>query len=180
MAKPEINLLKKSSSARGTITTIERYLSLMMWWSLTGLLVLGVLIGTGYLYARYQADQVSQKNDTLLQSIRAQTVKEGFLVSLKQRAFIAWRGLDAAKPYGNLFPLLESIAPAEYFTNLSIDDVGRSTITVKLANMEDAVLMIANVLFLVEEKRLRSPQMLSFSLKETGFVDISLSFIANL
>ena len=97
MAKPEINLLKKSSSARGTITTIERYLSLMMWWSLTGLLVLGVLIGTGYLYARYQADQVSQKNDTLLQSIRAQTVKEGFLVSLKQRAFIAWRGAGCGK-----------------------------------------------------------------------------------
>lgn len=180
MPKVEINLLKKTTSARGTVTVIEKYLSRVMWFSLTGLLVAGVIIGTVYLYLQYQRDQTSQKNAILLQSIREQTKKEGFLVSLKQRALVAGKGLDAARPYGNLFPILEMIAPAQYFATLSIDDVGRSTVSLKLPTMEDAVTTIANILVLVEEKKLRNPQMISFSLKDTGIVDISFSFIANL
>lgn len=178
MAKPEINLLKTSSSLKGKLSFIEKKVTKITWWVLSGLLLVGVVIVTSYFFALTRVRQLEAKNVDLLVSIRKHAVTEGILVSLKQRSAIAAKALQTARPYGKLFPLLETIAPQTYYTTLSIDDVGRSTVTLEVPSVDEAVTTVKNVLTQVEAKTLRNPQMLSFFLKETGIVQISFSFIA--
>lgn len=180
MAKSEINLLNKASGNQATVVILEKILSKLTWGTLTVLCVLGVIIGSLYLYASTQQKRQDMRKAQLVASLKELASKEGILVSLKQRSAIAAKALNAARPYGELFPLLERIAPSEYFTNLSIDEVGRSTVTLTLPSVDEAVTVISNVLVQFDEKKIRSPQLSSFSLKETGIVQLSLSFLANL
>lgn len=180
MAKEEINLMKGASGSKGKLGSLELTLTKLTWWALGGLFSIGLIIGVIYFFGLSKQKQLEAIKEELRIVIQQEVVKEGLLVSLKQRSVIASKALEAAKPYGKLFPLLQTIAPQNYYTSLSIDDVGRSTVSLELPSVEDAVSTIANVLVQTEEKKLRNPQMMSFYLKETGVVQLSLSFIANL
>lgn len=180
MAKEEINFLKVRSTASGTLSRIERMLTVYTWWALGGLLTVGVIIGSIYLFVITRQKNLESRKGALLVAIREQTVKEGYLVSVKQRSQVAGKALSAAKPYGKLFPLLLTIAPENYFINLSVDEAGKSTVSLEVPSVDEAVMTVSNILLQVKEKQLRNPQMLSFYLKETGMVLLSFSFIANL
>lgn len=180
MAKEEINLMKGLSNSRERLGPLELILTKLTWWALGGLFGIGFIIGAVYFFGLSKQQQLEAVKKQLRTLIQQDMVKEGLLVSLKQRSVIASKALEAAKPYGKLFPLLQTIAPQNYYTSLSIDDVGRSTVSLELPSVESAVSTIANVLVQTEEKTLRNPQMMSFYLKETGIVHLSLSFIANL
>lgn len=180
MAREEINLMKGSLDSRGRLGPLELMLTKLTWWALGGLFSSGLIIGVIYFLGLSKHQQLEAVKNQLHTLIKQDVMKEGLLVSLKQRSVIASKALEAAKPYGKLFPLLQTIAPQNYYTSLSIDDVGRSTVSLELPSVESAVSTIANVLRETEEKKLRNPQMMSFYLKETGIVQLTLSFIANL
>lgn len=179
MVSSNINLIKIATGG-ARFVSIERVLTRLMWISLGVVCIAGVSIGSVYIVVNSQQSKEDARKTALIDSIKEMATKEGILVSLKQRVAVASKSLDAARPYGNLFPLLDRIAPAEYFTSLSIDDVGRSTVTLVIPSVDEAVTTVANVIVQFDEKKIRSPQLLSFALKESGIVQLSLSFIANL
>lgn len=179
MATKDINLLQKNGGSVRFIS-IERILTRLMWISLGIVCIAGVSIGSVYIVVSSQQSREDARKAALIGSIKEMATKEGILVSLQQRIAVASKALDAARPYGNLFGLLDHIAPSEYFTSLSIDDVGRSTVTLVIPSVDEAVTTVANVIIQFDEKKIRSPQLLSFALKESGIVQLSLSFIANL
>ncbi len=180
MAREEINLLKGMSNANEKLAAIEHLLTKITWWALGGLFSIAIITGSLYFFASSKKKELEVIQVELLTGIKEETPKEGILVSLKQRSAIAGKALEAAKPYGKLFSLLETLAPIEYYTNLSIDEQARSTVSLVLPSIDEAIVIIANVLVQAEEKQVRNPQMTSFYLMESGLVQLSLSFIASL
>jgi drug/metabolite transporter (DMT)-like permease len=180
MAGNDINLLRRTAGGLAELSSYEERLRTASWYGLLALLVAGVCIATGYIIinARYRSLQQEQVN--LSRQLAAATTKEGILVSLTQRIGIANKALAAVKPWGNLFPILSSFAPANEFNTIAIDEQGRVNVVMALPSVDEAVAVVANVLTLADQKKLRSPQMLSFTFREDATIQLGLSFIPSL
>ncbi len=176
MSNSEINLIKKDVSSVRKISALEDKLRLIVWWSLGLLLAVGVAIGISYVSISAKTKSLEAKKIDLTRQINLQNIKEGILLSLKDRTAIAGKALDAAKPWGKLFTLLTTIADESNYTALSIEESGRVTTTMNLAGIDDAANVISNVMILAGEKSLRSPQLVSFALRDDTTVQMSLSF----
>lgn len=172
----DINLLQRKASAFKHFSDLERKLRIASVWLLGGLFVGGLLIGAALLVLRGRVRSLEAEKIALMRDINAQKTKEGLLLSLKDRVGIAAKALDAAKPWGKLFPLLNTIAPNGGFVSLSIEESGRVNAEMEAFSIDDAVVYVANLMRLFEDRKIRSPQLLSFALLETGRIQMSVSF----
>ena len=178
MASTEINLLKKQASGTlGLLEAFEPKIRIFAWWGLIGLLGTGILLGLIYFFitSRYQA--LETQKTQIIQELKTNSVKEGIVISLKSRISVVQKALDVARPWGKLFPLLEQIGPVNSFVTLSVDESGRVSTIIEVQSIDDAVAIVTHTLELAGLKSLRSPQLLSFSMREAGIVQIGLSFI---
>lgn len=122
-------------------------------------------------------NQLQAKKVQLTQRIGAAETKEGIIITLKQRIVVAQKAIDAARPWGKLFPMLEQIAPVEQFSTVTVDDSGRVSTILEVNTIDEAVSAVTNTINLFLTRSLRSAQLLSLSLRESGTVQVSLSFI---
>ncbi len=179
MASSEINLINKRavSGPMAVLTTLEPKIRMVAWWGLLGLLGTGVFLGLAFLFVSSRYRRLEEQKTQLTQQLRAASAKEGIVISLKQRITVAQKALDAARPWGKLFPLLEQIGPVNQFVTLTVDDTGRVNTIIEVQSIDEAVNVVSNAINLSANKALRSPQLLSFSLREIGTVQLGLSFI---
>lgn len=177
MSTAEINLLKRVGGPARDFNDLENKLRLAAWWSLAALLGVGIIIGSTFFFLKARSGQMSSENTQMGGQIDAQVVKEGILVSLKERSDVAGKALEAVRPWGNLFPILIQIAPATQLKSLSIDETTRVSLLLSLGSVDDAVTVVTNVISLSGLHTVRSPQLLSFSIKDDGTVQMGVSFI---
>ncbi|MEK7532915.1 MAG: hypothetical protein AAB542_00615 [Patescibacteria group bacterium] len=176
MSNSEINLIKKDASSFRKLAFLEEKLRIATGWFLGLLFVAGLTIGISFLVMSSRMKTLESRKIELTKQINLQTVKEGILLSLKERTGIAGKALDAAKPWGKLFTLLGLIASEANYNALSIEESGRVTANIYLGSIDEAVVVVSNTISLADEKMLRSPQLISFVFKEDGIVQLSLSF----
>ena len=176
----EINLLKNAGATGSVFPELETKLRVAAWWSLVGLLAFGIVLGTAYVVLNAQVAKMQDEKVRLTQSINAQSVKEGLLLSLEQRADLAGKALTAARPWGNLFPLLTQIGQASEFVSINVDEVGKVNVMFKLASVDDAVRVVSNIISLAQSQSLRLPQLLSFTVQNDATVAMGVSFVPNL
>ena len=179
MAASEINLINKRAltGPMAYFTTIEPKIRVVAWWGLLGLLGTGIFLAFAFLFVNSRYRRLEEQKTQLTQQLRNASAKEGIVISLKQRINVAQKALDVARPWGKLFPLLEQIGPVNQFVTLTVDDSGRVNTIIEVQSIDDAVTIVSNTIGLSSEKMLRSPQLLSFSLREIGTVQLGLSFI---
>ncbi len=178
MAQSEINLIKSTSTGPlGILGTYEKKIRQIAWIALLSLLGLGLVIGVSYIVINAQYRNLEERKAQVTQQLKAATVKEGIVISLKQRVEIAQKALDVARPWGELFPLLEDIGPIGYFVTLTVEESGRVNTVIEAPTIDDAVALVTSTLDLAQADVLRSPQLLSLSLRDSGIVQIGLSFI---
>lgn len=176
MSNSEINLIQKDIRSFRSLSFLESRLRLATWWLLGALFVAGVSIGIGYFFINSRIQSLENTKIDLTRQINAQSPKEGILLSLKERIGIAAKALDAAKPWGELFTTLTEIASEDEFSSLSIDDTGRVVTSLTMQSIDESVTVITNVMRLFEERKLKSPQLISFAFREDGTIQISVSF----
>lgn len=169
--------MKRDVNSSRTFADLEDKLRLAAWWCLIALLAAGIVIGTSYFYLNAKTDQLNAKNADLGKQIDAQLVKEGILSSLKARVGIAKKSLDSARPWGNLFPILTSVALPTQLKSISIDETAHVNVVLLLGSVDDAVTVVTNVISLAGQHVVRQPQLLTFAIKGDGTVQMGISFI---
>lgn len=180
MASTEINLLKKSTASFGVTPELEEKVRLAAWWGLVGLLASGIIIGTIFLVLSSRVRNLETTNAQLAQQINAQSVKEGILLSLVQRTKVAGNALKAARPWGNLFPLLEVIAHDSNYRTLVIDEAGKVRLNFHIDNIDTAAEIVEHIIDLNSQGSLKAPQLLSFVVEEDGTVNMGVLFVPTL
>lgn len=176
MAGNDINLIKRNAATQNQYALLEANLRKAAWWGLSIVFVAGVLVGATMLVVSTQLSRAEARHSQLISQINAQSIKEGILVSLKQRVGVAEKALEAAKPWGKLFPVLGQIAPNGGFDALSVEESGRVTADMSLNTIDDAVSIMSNILLLFEQKTIRTPELVSFSFIEEGTIRMAVSF----
>jgi len=176
MPDTQINLIQKAAGGLHQFSRLEEPLRRASLWFLGVLFVAGLAIGITFTVVRSQIQQFEQTRARVVREINAQSVKEGILLSLKERTGIAGKALEAAKPWGKLFSVLSSLASEDAFNSISVDESGRVSTALELSSIDDTVTLITNTMNLAYDRQLRMPQMLSFAFREDGRIQISLSF----
>lgn len=177
MNTEDINLLKQRSSQTFLPPGTEELLHRLAIWGLVVLLASGVFLGFFFALLTSRVQQLQAANDQYRSQINAASVKESLLLSLRQRIVIAGKALEAARPWGNLFPILAQIAQQSEFINISVDESGKVNATVLVASVNDAVRVVSNTIALTDVPSLRAPQLTSFAVQADGSVRLGLSFI---
>lgn len=160
----------------GQLSKLENGLRMASLWFLGGLFVAGLTIGAAFLYLRAQTESLEEQKIGIVRDINTQSGKEGLLLSLKDRIGIAGKALDAAKPWGKVFTVLGDIAYEEAFNSVSVDETGRVSTALELASIDETVDVVTNIMALAGERALRTPQMISFALRDDGRVQLTVSF----
>jgi len=178
MANTEINLLhRRVGPDEEGLAHLESSLKIAAWWSLIALLGIGIIVGTIFVVLSTRIQQLERGKAQLIQQINAQSVKEGILLSLKQRTIIAGKALDAARPWGNLFPMLTQITDSANYRSLTIDDAGKVSVQLTLTSVDDAVIAVSNIIALTQQGTVKLPQMLVFTASDDGSVQMGMSFV---
>lgn len=176
MSSSTINLLQRNASTQREISGLEDKLHSYSLWALGILVGAGVIIASLYIYLNSTVNGLETDKANLTRQINQQSDKEGILLSLKDRTAIAGKALGAGRTWGDLFPLLTKIA-TEGFTSVSADENGRVSTELSLGSVDEASTIVSNIMSLVDDKALRSPQLAAFSIAEDGRIRLSISFI---
>ena len=176
MSSSTINLLQKNTGSVREITELEDKLHAASLWSLGILVGAGVLIGASFLYLSTTVRRLETSKIDIGRQINQQSDKEGILLSLKDRTGIAAKALAAGRPWGDLFPLLTNISGSG-FTQVSADEAGKVTADLNVGSVEEAADIVTTIQSLAADRSLRSPQLSSFIITESGQIRLSLTFI---
>lgn len=176
MPDTQINLIPKKVGGLRQISQLEEPLRRAALWFLGILFIAGLVIGITYTVTQNRIQQLEETRTRVIADINAQSVKEGILLTLKERAGIAAKALEAAKPWGKLFSVLGSLTGEGAFNSVSVDENGRVSTVIELNSIDETVTLITNIMNIARDRQLRTPQMLSFAFHEDGRIQISLSF----
>jgi hypothetical protein len=176
MSNEEINLLKRDFSSVGVTAEMENKMRAVAWWSLIALFVVGIILTSVYFLLSSRVNQLQGDIKNVSIQINAESVKEGILLSLKERSDVAKKALDAARPWGNLFPLLTRMAQSTQLHSLTIDESGKVSLLLMLPSIDDAVSVVTNIILMTQEKVLRSPQIISLIVQQDSMVQLNVSF----
>lgn len=179
MATNEINLLKRNTQAIGAMHDLEDKLRLAAWWSLVALFAAGILIGTAYMVLNARTSALENRNAGFARQINAQSIKEGILVSLLGRTQVAGKAVHAARPWGNLFPLLNTVSSEEYYRALTVDEAGKVSVQMKLDSVDQAVEIVNTMIDLNADQDLRFPYLQAFTIQDDGTINMGMTFVPN-
>lgn len=172
----EINLLDRSDPDGGKRASAEGVIRRIAWLSLAALFVSGIVTAGLFLFTRNAVVTLEGIKIQMLRDIQAQSVKEGLLLSLKERTAVASRALDAAKPWGKLFSILGGVAPGISFSSIAVNETGQVNASLELSTLDETFVVASHVMTLSAERKIRSPQMQSFTIREDGSIQLTLLF----
>lgn len=176
MSNSDINLLTRKSFAFAQYGVLEIKLRTISLWGLGIFFVMGVVIGGMFLYMNSEVKKLESTKVELVREINEQSAKEGLLLALKDRILIAANALAAAKPWGIIFPTLIRISPRGGFSGLTVEATGLVNTHIEVTSVDDAAIIVTNMLALYNEHVIRSPRLVSFAMREDGGIQLALSF----
>ncbi|MBI5449697.1 hypothetical protein HY948_05305 [Candidatus Gottesmanbacteria bacterium] len=142
-----------------------------------GLLVIGLLLGGGYLILRRETNSLEDKKSVLITRINQERTKEGLLLSLKQRIGLASKVGETQRSLGTVLDTINRIAETDQLVAITRDEKQQIRIIVKTKSVEEAAGVIANVLRMVAAKRVINPQLVGLDLGSDGSVRVTVAFV---
>ncbi len=177
MPDASINLIKTSANVSPELAKIDGYLRLTSRVALILTLVTGSFLLLASVLLRVRLAEFDRQKKSLLASVASDSRKENALVVLKQRLGIIEKVRASVKPWHIVFAAVQNFASAERVSDVTLSDQGRVTVTVSTSSLEDMTSLVARVLALSSEKKLKNPVIESFTLNGDGSVQLSLSFV---
>lgn len=171
MAVSDINLLKRKG-ANTSLDAWDQKLRTIAIWSIGFVLASGIIIGGVFFYVSARTQSLNNDKIAIISQIQQQSVKEGILVSLKQRIAVADKAMKSAFSWGKLFPLLAEIAPVNEYSNVAVDEKGGVATTLRLASVDEAVTVVQQMIDHYHSQAIKNAQIASFGMGKDGTVQL--------
>lgn len=171
-----INLFDTKASLSPIWQVVEKYLLISRQYLLGFVLIAGIALMATYGVVRFRTTQLDADQKQLFQTIQDQQVKEGLLLALRARITSLKKILDvqfSVAPYIDTTLLLAR--PPE-LTSFSIGEKNTVQISVKLSTIGEAVSMMEVVVKLVNENRIRNPNLTSLSVDKAGSITMGITY----
>lgn len=171
-----INLFDAKVSLTPIWQVVEKYLLISRQYLLGFVLIAGIALMATYGVVLFRVKQLDADQKQLTQIIQTQQVKEGLLLALRARITSLKKILDvqfSVAPYIDTTLLLAR--PPE-LTSFSIGEKNTVQISVKLPTIEGAVSLVERVVKLVNENRIRNPNLTSLSVDKEGSIMMGITY----
>ncbi len=171
-----INLFDTKASLTPGWQLVEQYLRIARQYMLWSVLIVGIVLVVLYGAIRFRSNQLEIEQKRLSQTIQHQNVKEGMLLALRARITSLNNILNtqfSVAPYIDTTLLL---ARPPKLTSFSIGDKNTVQISVNLSDIGEAVSMMEEIVKLVDENKIRTPNLTSLTLDKNGDIMMGLSY----
>ncbi len=171
-----INLFDTKASLTPGWQLVEQYLCVIRQYLLWSVLIVGLVFVALFGVISFRTNQLNAEQERLSQTIQNQNLKEGMLLALRAR-------ITALK---NILTIQFSVAPyidttlllarPPKLTSFSIGDKNTVQISVNLPDIQEAVSMMEEIVKLVDENKIRTPNLTSLTLDKDGAIVMGLSY----
>lgn len=180
MAAGDINLLKSRSSLSPQLLAIQEQVRWVGLGSLALVILVAVGLGATYMIFLQQRQALETRRKQVLSAIANESVKEGLYFSIRQRLPVVEKAFGVQKPWGTILDDVYTIARPPDLASVVVDDQNVVVLSVKTTSVEQTAVVVNAVVRLVQEKRIKSPQLLGLQLTKDGTVQVNLSYIPTL
>lgn len=171
-----INLFDTKASLSPTWQLVEKYLIVARQYLLGFVCIVGVVLVVVYGGIRFRTQQLDGEQTQLSQTIQSQSRKEGLLLALRARITALKRILEvqfSVAPYIDTTLLL---ARPPQLTSFSIGEKNTVQISVELPTIGEAVSLMETIVKLVEEQRIRTPNLTSLTVNKDGSIMMGITY----
>ncbi len=171
-----INLFDTKASLSPTWQIIEKYLIVVRYYLLGFVCIVGVVLVVAYGVIRMRTSQLDVTEKQLFQTIQNQNMKEGMLLALRARITALKNILTvqfSVAPYIDTTLLL---ARPPQLTSFSIGEKNTVQISVELPTMSDAVSLMETIVKLVDENKIRIPNLTSLTVNKNGSIMMGITY----
>lgn len=171
-----INLFDTKANLTPKWQLVEKYLLLIRQYLLGFTIIVGVVLVVLYGVIRYRSGQLDTDQKQLFQTIQNQSVKEGLLFALRARIASLKKILDvqfSVAPYIDTTLLL---ARPPQLASFSIGENNTVQISVEFSDIGQAVSMMETVVKLVNENKIKNPNLTSLAVDKDGGITMGLSY----
>lgn len=171
-----INLFDTKASLSPGWQLVEKYLLLIRQYLLGFVLVVGIVLVVTYSVVRFRVMQLDIDQKQFSQTIQNQSVKEGLLLALRARITSLKKILDAQLSVAPYIDTTLLLARPPELTSFSIGEKNTVQISVDLPDIGQAVSMMEGVVKLVEENKIRTPNLTSLTVDKDGFIKMGITY----
>lgn len=171
----DINLLKAKTLLTPEMVAIEEQLKKTSLILLTLLFLTGIFFGVGYLILRQKYESLSYERQAAMTAISGEIRKEGLLMSMKDRLASAKKVVDVQESWPGVFDLTARIVGSKK-TSFAINDKREIGLTIKTDSLEEAFIVIDQVLTEANSKLLANPVLNGVQYQKDGSIQLSVTF----
>lgn len=176
-AKP-INLIQSKIRLSPQIEIAGELLHKISLWALGTLILTGVIVSGIFFYLQARQSQLTDTKNQLVSAIAQQTAKEGILFTLKHRVALVEKMFGVQKPVGQAIETVVGFIDPSALASVSLDDHNKAVVSIRAQSISQIAGMVSAVVKSASDGVIRVPQLLSFSLRPGGAVDVTISFVA--
>ena len=172
-----INLLKSKTVSSSFPLGVEESFRRFSLISVTVLFVIGLFVSGAFFYFRLQHDVLVDKRNSFANEIINYSVKEGLNTAIKERLSVTEKIMNAQRPYATLLDSIGIVAAPGKLTSISVDETGRTRISIKSTNIEETLDMINALISLTKQGKIKGPDLTSFQFGKADDILFSVSFV---
>ena len=173
-----INLIRTKTSTSPQLDAIEGSIRRSAYVGVGLFLCIGVTMAIVYYLFYFQNMSLQKEKATLIGVINAEKNKEGLLIAIKDRTKIVQKAMESQKPWTKTLDLVATFAIPPSLASLSVDEQNKVVIGIKAGSLDEVLYMVNTIIAHTTDKKIRSPQLLSFQVGKKGEVEMSISFFA--
>lgn len=177
-ASNTINLLSTKAGLSPQTELIQRSIKRISSISVVVFLLSAISIGGLYYYYTTQQRTLEAERDNLRNQIRAASINEGLLTSIKDRTRIVERAMVSQRPWGEMLDLLGTIATPPALSSITVEDDNKIKITIQSNSIGDIAQPVEQLIAYAKEGKIRSPELTSVQFEKDGVVSVSIAFMA--
>lgn len=180
MAGTSINLISTQAGQGPEFGALAATLKKVCYGSVIIFLASGLIVGAAYAFVRIQIGRLNEEKSTFAQAISASSVKEGLLLSLKNRIAVMDKLATSEKHMDILFNRISEIGATAPIKSFTLDDKNQVTMITQVNAIEQGILVTDAVIKEALAGNLTKPSLVSMTLDKTGTYNLTVSFVANL
>lgn len=175
-----INLISTNIEYTPEFSGLYGTLRRISYGSLILFIVLGVIVGGIAAYLSARENNLTAQKDALTATMNQVSVKEGLLLTVRQRVSVIDKITLSQKQIAPLFTAIDNILSGGQLISLSLDEVGQTVLTAHVNTLENAISLVDSLLASSQSKALTKPALTSFTIAKDGGFDIAVSFVPKL
>lgn len=172
-----INLISTAAQLSPALLALSEKLKRVSQVSLPVFFVVSILAASSYAILRTQVRSLASQTARIRSQIADQAEKQALILMVRERGKIVGKVLSGRSRWAPAFTQINSIAPTGTLASFSVDEKRRVVLTMQMSTLNDVFPALSALLKEMEEKRILTPEIVSFQIDSDGISRLVVSYI---